>query len=144
MAQYRLPGIERGRNKEGHAAARIREATSGHGVDRIIEVDAAANIALDIQVIAPDGTLVVYGSGHPEIPFSFVPMILKNVSAHFFIVYHLSPSARAAANAGLTALLEDGMLTHNIAARLPLARIAEAHELVEEGRVIGNVVLASP
>jgi NADPH2:quinone reductase len=32
-------------------------------------------------------------------------------------------------------------LAHNIAVRLLLERIAEAHELVEQGRVVGNVVL---
>ena len=36
---------------------------------------------------------------------------------------------------------ERGVLVHNIAVRLPLDRVAEAHELVEPGRVIGNVVV---
>ena len=48
---------------------------------------------------------------------------------------------RQRAIADLTILLEENRLQHNIALRLPLARIADAHELVEEGRVIGNVVL---
>ncbi len=38
-------------------------------------------------------------------------------------------------------MLESGLLSHNIAVRLPLARIAEAHQLVEQGRAVGNVVL---
>jgi NADPH2:quinone reductase len=38
-------------------------------------------------------------------------------------------------------LLVAGRLTHNIGARLPLERIAEAHELIERGRVVGNVIL---
>jgi NADPH2:quinone reductase len=37
--------------------------------------------------------------------------------------------------------MQRGRLTHNIAQRLPLDRIAEAHELVEGGRALGNVVL---
>jgi len=37
--------------KSPEAAARIREATRGAGVDRIIEVDIAANAALDLQVL---------------------------------------------------------------------------------------------
>jgi NADPH2:quinone reductase len=41
----------------------------------------------------------------------------------------------------LTSWLESGSLRHNIALRLPLARIAEAHEAVESGHAIGNVVL---
>ena len=34
-------------------AARVREATEGQGVDRIIEVDIAANAALDLRDHAP-------------------------------------------------------------------------------------------
>ena len=55
----------------------------------------------------------------------------------------LAPTTKIAqALAGLTALLESGALMHNIAARLPLDRIAEAHELVESGKAVGNVVLS--
>jgi NADPH:quinone reductase len=122
--------------------ARVREATDREGVDRVIEVDLGANLALDLAVLAPDGALVVYGSGQREVPVPFGPMILKNVGVRFFIVYHLAPEVRRRAIAHLTALLAQGRLAHNVAARLPLARVAEAHELVEAGRATGNVVLA--
>jgi NADPH2:quinone reductase len=44
----------------------------------------------------------------------------------------------------LTSLLEHDALVHNVAERLPLEQIAQAHELVEQGRAVGNVVLAIP
>ena len=69
------------------------------------------------------------------------PAIHKNGLVGFLIVHNVTPEARAGAVAGRTRLLEEHALTHNIGARLPLARIAEAHELVEQGRVTGNVVL---
>ncbi|HJW46343.1 MAG TPA: NADPH:quinone reductase [Lysobacter sp.] len=122
-------------------AERVSQATDGHGVDRIVEVDFAANVARDFALIAPEGRIVVYGSGAPDIAVPFVPAILKNVRVSFFIVYHLTPADRAAAKAQLTAWLEAGALQHNIALRLPLEHIVEAHEAVESGRVIGNVVL---
>jgi len=120
----------------------VMAATDGAGVDRIIEVDFGANVGQDIAMLKPEGELVVYGSNSPEIGVPFVPSILKNIRMRFFIVYNLSPADRAAALAGLTALLEENALMHNIAARLPLARIAEAHELVEGGKAVGNVVLS--
>jgi len=60
---------------------------------------------------------------------------------YFFIVYELNANTREHAIADLTKLLEDDRLHHNIAARLRFTQIAEAHELVEEGRIMGNVVL---
>ncbi|HSR63989.1 MAG TPA: NADPH:quinone reductase [Xanthomonadaceae bacterium] len=127
-------------------AARVRELTGGKGVDRIVEVDFAANVVQDFAAIARGGRIVVYGSGKPDIPVPFVPAILENVELSFFIVYHLPDAARATAVERLTAWLAAGALWHNIALRLPLEAIAGAHEAVESGRVAGNVVLdlASP
>ena len=59
----------------------------------------------------------------------------------FFIVYSLESDVRERAIADMSTLLEKNRLSHNIAARLPLEQIAEAHDLVERGGVIGNVVL---
>ena len=57
----------------------VLEATSGSGVDRVIEVDIAANAALDLDVIRHEGLWVVYGSGAREFSLPFFPLISKNV-----------------------------------------------------------------
>lgn len=127
--------------KAADVEAQVRELTAGRGVDRVIEVDIAANGTLDAQLLRDGGELVVYGSGAPAFSLPFFPMISKNLSMHAFIVYHLPDDERARCEATLARALADGSLQHRIAERLPLERIAEAHELVESGRVVGNVVL---
>lgn len=122
-------------------AARVRDATGGTGVDRVIEVDFAANVQSSLAAVKPEGDIVVYGSGKPEIPVPFFPSIVKNVRVRFFIVYNLNPDDRAGCIVQLTEWLERGSLAHNIATRLPLSAIAQAHELVESGKAVGNVVL---
>ena len=122
-------------------AARVHAITGGAGVDRVIDVDFAANVDSSLAAVGAEGDIVVYGSGRAEIAVPFFPAILKNVRVRFFIVYNLSAADRAAAVGQLIDWLRDGRLLHNIAARLPLAAIAEAHELVESGRAAGNVVL---
>jgi NADPH:quinone reductase len=121
---------------------RVREATQGHGVDRVIEVDVAANAAIDMEVVRPDGQWVVYGSGARQFTLPFFPMIARNFGVRFFIVYHLSDADRRRAVGVLTDFLQRGLLQHNIALKLPLASIAEAHRAVESGAVSGNVVLS--
>lgn len=115
--------------------------TGGAGVERIMEVDLAANAAVDLAVLRPEADIVVYGSGAADMSIPFFPAIVKHARLRFFIVYNLNPGDRARAIADLTHLLATNSLQHNIAARLPLARIADAHELVERGRAVGNVVL---
>lgn len=122
--------------------ARVRELTAGAGVDRVVEVDIAANAALVPQVLKPGGLCAVYGSGRPEFALPFFPLILGGIALRFFIVYELPAEPRARAEAQFTRWLEAGALRHAIAATLPLDRIAEAHELVEAGTPMGNVVLA--
>jgi NADPH2:quinone reductase len=119
----------------------VLEVTGGRGVDRVIDVDFAANVEASLAAVRAEGDIVVYGSGRPEIAVPFFPAILKNVRVRFFIVYNLSPADRATAIAELTPWLRESRLQHNIAVRLPLGSIAEAHERVESGRLAGNMVL---
>jgi NADPH2:quinone reductase len=111
-------------------------------VDRIIEVDIAANGALDAEVLRPGGDWLVYGSGQGQATLPFFPLIVKNQTLHFFIVYNLTPEDRRRAETVLAGFLQSGALLHNIAQRLPLSEIAAAHERVERGEAVGNVVLA--
>ncbi|OYU72937.1 MAG: NADPH:quinone oxidoreductase, partial [Burkholderiales bacterium PBB5] len=127
--------------RQSDAAAQVRAATGGHGIDRVIDMDIAANAALALEVLRPGGDFVVYGSGASPFSLPFFPLIAKNLNLRCFIVYHLEAADRQRAEATLEALLRRGVLQHQIAARLPLARIVEGHQLVEQGRAIGNVVL---
>jgi NADPH2:quinone reductase len=122
----------------------VRAATGGRGVDRVIEMDIGANAALSLEVLRPGGDCVVYGSGTSPFAMPFFPLIVKNLNLRFFIVYNLSAADRLRAEATLDALLRQGRLQHAIADRLPLARIADGHELVASGRAIGNLVLSLP
>jgi NADPH2:quinone reductase len=125
-------------------AQRVLEATQGQGVDRIIEVDIAANAQLDLAVLRKGGELLVYGSGKPGIELPFFPLIVNNVSLSFFIVYNLSDAERTVAQSTLAGWLARGSLIHNIAHRLPLAQIVQAHRAVEQASAPGNVVVEIP
>ncbi len=125
-------------------AARMLSLTGGNGgsgVQRVIETDAAANMAHNLAGLAPEGDVVVYGSGAADFAVPFFPAISKNVTLRCFMVYNLSAPDRERALAVLSTLLERGQIQHQIAQRLPLAQAARAHELVESGGVVGNVVL---
>ena len=127
--------------KTDNLLSAIQDHTAGQGVDRIVEVDFAANVDIDIAALRPNGEVIVYGSGASEIRVPFSPAIRKGVRLNFFIVYDLPVDVRERAIADLSMLLEGNHLIHNIAARLPLAQIADAHDLVEKGRVNGNIIL---
>ena len=122
-------------------AERVAEFTQGRGVDRVIELDLAANGPMDLELLSRGGEIVAYGSSPRPLDLTFFTMLSKNIQLKFFIVYHLEPADRARATDALQRLLARCELQHNIAARMPLEAIAAAHEAVEGGRLVGNLVL---
>ena len=120
---------------------RIAALTGGHGVDRVVEVDVAGNAKILPAILAPGGICVAYGANQAAATLEFGPAILKGIAVRFFIVYELTEAQRRTAIGAMTTWLERGLLQHAIAARVPLADCARAHEASEQGRHIGNIVL---
>ena len=127
--------------KRDKVGDRVMAITGNKGVDAIVELDIAANAKLIPQVLRPRGVVVVYGTGamESEVPLFF---FLRNaITLRFIYVYELDAAERAAALAGIERAVAAGTLLTNIGATLPLADIAAAHEAVEQGEVLGNVVV---
>jgi NADPH2:quinone reductase len=57
------------------------------------------------------------------------------------LVYDLKDDARAYGLQRFEALLHANSLKHTIGATLPLKDLVKAHQMVETGQVIGNVVI---
>jgi len=127
--------------REESLVERVMALTDGRGVERIIEVDIGVNGAADLEILSRGGECIAYGSSVSPLQLPFFPLIARNLALKFFIVYHLADAERATAAAALQRLLTTGRLQTRIAARLPLEQIAQAHEMIEQGRATGNVLL---
>jgi NADPH:quinone reductase len=127
--------------KQEDVAARVKELTDGSGVDAVIELDLAANAALLPHVLRPKGSVIVYGTGAAQATIPAQWMLVSAITIKFMLVYELTTEEHQAAIAEITGMLERDRLIHNIAASFPLDRIAEAHQTVEGGRAVGNVIL---
>ena len=123
------------------AGERVRTLTNGRGVDAVIEVDLSRNAKFYPAVLKPHATVVIYGMSANESTLPGLWLMQNSITLRFFLLYELSEVDRAAGIAELTDLLKQGRLIHAVAQRLPLESIAEAHDTVERGDVIGNVVL---
>ena len=67
-----------------------------------------------------------------------------NVNAmkiEFVYVYELTAPEREAAVSAINRMLENKTLINNVALTLPLNDIVAAHEAVEGGKIMGNVVV---
>jgi NADPH2:quinone reductase len=125
-----------------HVVDRVLELTGGRGVDRIVEVDLAANLKTDTALVAPNGTIASYSStSDPEPPLAYYPLAFKNARIHFVQGYLLPPPARRAAIRDLNLWLAAGQLDVRIGARFGLDDTVAAHEALEGGAVSGKVIV---
>jgi NADPH2:quinone reductase len=120
---------------------RVMAMTADKGVDAVIEVDIAANAKLIPNVLRPRGVVVIYGTGTPECKIPSMFLLRNAITLKYIYVYELAPAERAAALSAITRSLEAGALITNIGRTFPLLETASAHEAVESGKVLGNVVV---
>lgn len=127
--------------RAGDFAAKVQAVTGGAGVDAVLEVNLTANAAAYPDLLRPHSTAVIYGITGAEATLPTLRLMQASVGLKFFTIYDISSGDRTALLSELDALLRAGTLEHTVAMRLPLTRIAEAHDIVEEGRLIGHVLL---
>ncbi|HXW41687.1 MAG TPA: NADPH:quinone reductase [Xanthobacteraceae bacterium] len=127
--------------KREDVGARVMAITDKKGVDAVIELDVAANARLIPQVLRPRGRVVVYGTGAAEGALPLMFLLRNAITLQFIYVYELDAAERAAALAAIERGATAGTLITNVGATFPLAEIVAAHEAVEQGKVLGNVVV---
>jgi NADPH:quinone reductase len=113
-------------------------------VDAVIDMDFSTTAAWLAQgVLKHHGQLVCYGSNPPpDIGIAFRAMLFGSFGLKFFLVYDLLPADREVCVQTLNTMLSEGRLQHSLLPSFTLDHVVQAHELVEAGQSIGNVVLS--
>jgi NADPH2:quinone reductase len=127
-------------------AERITAITDGRGVDAIIDPVGGPSIPGNLELLAPCGTLVVYGGlgGKGQLDLQTTMRASKNSPALRQFSIHTWDHLVEARRAGMRALIDllaAGKLRPRIYARLPLAQAARAHAMLEGGEVLGKLLL---
>jgi NADPH2:quinone reductase len=126
-------------------AARVREVAP-HGVDVIVEVNAVANLRLDLDILALGGTVSMYAGGGTDEPGIPIRAAMgKNARLQFMMTYTTSSAQQAAAIRAVSAAAADGALgvgaDHGLPlVRFPLDQTGDAHRAVENN-VVGKVLV---
>jgi NADPH:quinone reductase len=121
---------------------RVKALNGGKSVDRVIDVEFGANLPEVLSCIRTSGVIATYSSTQVKEPtLPFLRMMYLDLTLHFVLVYSMPEPAKKLAIADITQAFRHGMLQHRIADRVPLADIARANELVEQGGSNGCVVV---
>jgi NADPH2:quinone reductase len=131
--------------RQADPAADIRQIAPD-GIDIITEVALGTNLALDLAVLRPRGTIATYANdGGKPAELNVHQHMVLNTRLQFLVLYTAGPEARAAAVQDVAAALADGALTVGAEqglplTRFPLDRTVDAHRAVENGTV-GKVLV---
>jgi NADPH2:quinone reductase len=126
-------------------AARLAEA-AGRPADLIVDVNASANLPVDVEAIAEHGTVAVYTPGPaPTLSVPAVACLLKNVQIQFILTYRTTVEQKDAAIAAVIDAVAARALRIGAEAglpviRFPIERVVQAHEAVE-GHAVGKVLV---
>jgi NADPH:quinone reductase len=130
--------------KTQDVAAAVRAIVT-HGIDVVVEVNAIANLATDLELLAMGGTISMYAGGvdQPSIPIRVA--MNKNARLQFLMTYTTSVEQKHHAVQAVNAALHDGVLGVGAERGLPITRFsleqaAEAHRAVEH-ETVGKVLI---
>jgi NADPH:quinone reductase len=126
---------------------RVRALTAGRGVDMVLDSLGGTEFADQFERLAPFGLVVSYGflAGPPggDVMGALRKRITDSLGMRIFSMHAFDQdrSRRRGVTAELFGLLAAGKIKPPIFARLPLADAGKAQALIEEGKVLGKVIL---
>jgi NADPH2:quinone reductase len=126
---------------------RVRALTAGRGVDMVLDSIGGTQFADQFERLAPFGLVVSYGflAGPPggDVMGAIGKRITDCLGMRLFSMHAFDQdrSKRRGVTEELFRLLAAGKIKPPIFARLPLADAGKAQALIEEGKVLGKVIL---
>jgi putative PIG3 family NAD(P)H quinone oxidoreductase len=147
LERCRALGADAGINhREEDFVARARELTGGRGVEVVLDVMGAAYLARNLEVLAPDGRLVIIGlQGGATTDIDLNHLLRRRLSVIATTLRGRPPQQKAEIVRRFVeeALpgFEDGTLRPVVDRVLPLAEAPAAHRAMEAGENVGKIVL---
>ena len=125
---------------DDHLVSRMQQIAP-EGVDHIVEVAFAANVERDVEMLKLGGSLATYATNDAAHSIPFWQMVFKNIQVNFLGSDDFPIAAKVTAAQDVSRALAAGWAGFEIGARVPLAEIARAHELVDSHALAGRVVV---
>lgn len=124
----------------------VRAATDGRGADVVLDNMGAKYLGRNVDVLAPNGRLVVIGlQGGTRAELDLGALLRKRAAVLATSLRSRPLSEKAAivdsVREHVWPLVADGVVRPVVHARLPLSEAAAAHELVESSAHVGKVLL---
>lgn len=129
--------------KREDVAARVMALTGNRGVDRIVEVSPEQNFVTAMKVLKVNGVISIYAMDRADSTLS-APLLgfLRNaVTLRWVYIYRLPQPLKDEAVRDIGRALAADALNPHIGARYRLDQVAEAHDHLDSGTLVGKAVV---
>lgn len=124
----------------------INTATSGEGVDVVLDMVAGSYFARDLEILRMEGRLVCVGTQESwDTSFSVAPLLLKRITLTGSTLRSRAPEEKGqilkALEDRVWPLLADGTIAPVVDSCFPLDNVADAHRRLASGQHVGKIIL---
>lgn len=135
--------------REQDFVEQVRGATDGRGADVVLDIMGASYLSRNIDVLAPDGRLVILGmQGGTKAELNLAALLPKRGTITAKTLRARPPEQKAEICAAVVRevwpAVADGRIRPVIDRVVPMSDPVEAHRVVESSTHIGKVLLAVP
>ncbi len=130
---------------ESHWLHRVREHTSGKGVDVVFDSVGLSTFEQGLDALAVRGQMILFGAASGQIaPVAIARLMAKSLSLTRPVLPHFLADAQALKTQAdtLFALISEGKLHLRIHATLPIEDVQTAHSLLESRATQGKLLLS--
>lgn len=129
--------------KREDVAARVMALTGNRGVDRIVEISPEENFATALKVLKVNGVISIYAMDRADSVLSapLLTLLRNAVTLRWVYLYRLPQALKDQTVHDIGRALSDGALKPHIGARCGLDQVAEAHDRLDGGSLIGKAVV---
>lgn len=123
--------------------SKIREFTSGKGVDVIVEMLANQNLERDFEAISMFGRIVIVGN-RGSLNFTPRQMMTNETTIYGMSLFNSPPDAREEMHTAIFEGLSKGFLHPEVTKTYSLEEAALAHHVIIEQKAAGKIVISIP
>ncbi|MGH7002341.1 MAG: NADPH:quinone reductase [Alphaproteobacteria bacterium] len=129
--------------KREDVAARIMALTANQGVDRIVEISPEQNFSVALNALKVNGVVSIYAIDRPDsvLTAPLLALLRNAATLRWVYIYRLPQPLKDASVRDIGAALAAGALKPHIGATFSLDQVAEAHDRLDSGTLIGKAVI---